>query len=168
MRSDPRVKSAVARSAPAGRGISARDSFSGNERNHLFFGLEGKQFEDVSGLSGLDHPGDSRAFAIFDYDHDGWQDFVVVGANSPLVLLYRNQLGDHSISESAPNRMIGLRFVGSNQSPTPSDGRSNRDGVGTKVELNLGQMKLVREHRAGEGRAAQNNSTMIVGIGLPG
>ena len=165
MRSDAKVRSAIDDNPSGGFANSARDSFSGNERNHLFLGREGKQFEDISGLSGLDHPGDSRAFAVFDYDRDGWQDLAVVSANSPFFSLYQNRIGHQGGGRSVQGNMIALRFVGGNHVATPVNGRSNRDGIGTKVIISLPGMKLVREHRAGEGRAAQNSSTMFIGIG---
>lgn len=36
----------------------------------------GGQFEDVSGVSGLDHPGDGRSFALFAIERDGRPDLV--------------------------------------------------------------------------------------------
>ena len=165
-----------------------RDSLSGNERNHLFLGVDGKQLQDVSGLSGLDHPGDARSFAVFDYNRDGWQDLAVVNANAPLLLLFRNQWGIQGQSqESGPfsvnnppgrtaklalnpvspsrGKVIALRFVGSNHSASAAAGRSHRDGIGAKVAVSLSGMELLREHRAGEGMAAQNSATMLIGIG---
>ena len=43
------------------RMLATGASWSGHERNHLFFGgLPGHQFERLTGISGLDDPGDSR------------------------------------------------------------------------------------------------------------
>ena len=52
----------------------------------------GKQFADVSLVSGLDNPADSRGFVLFDYDRDGQQDIALVNANDPLLNLYHNQI----------------------------------------------------------------------------
>ena len=49
-------------------------SFSGNERNHFFLNLKGKQFADISAVSGRDLPQDSRRFVIWDFNRDGRQD----------------------------------------------------------------------------------------------
>lgn len=146
----------------------ARVSISGHERNHLFFNSHGDLFSDLAGISGLDHPGDSRSFAIWDYDRDGWQDIAIVNVNAPLLQLYRNQigskLGEGNTHESI-GRMVALRFVGGNHTSTPQALWSNRDGYGAMVTLKLGEQTLIREHRAGEGLAAQNSATLIIGIG---
>jgi len=139
-------------------------SFSGHERNHLFLSQQASQFLDISAVSGLDSDRDGRAFAWLDYDRDGWQDIVVVNANAPLVALYRNELGSRD-TVGQNGRMIAVRFIGGNDSSTPNSQFSCRDGYGALVTVGLGDMTLVREHRCGEGFAAQNSATMIVGVG---
>jgi len=136
-------------------------SFSGHERNHLFVSRRGEQFEDVSGLSGLDSPSDGRGFAIFDYDRDGWPDIALVNSNHPWLNLYRNAIGECQ----QESQMIAVRLVGGNRESRPSSQWSNRDGYGARIEVDLGEMTLVREHRCGEGFAAQNSSTLLIGIG---
>ena len=137
-------------------------SFSGHERNHVFLNQGGEDYVEVSGVSGLDHPGDSRAFAILDYDRDGWPDLAVVNSNAPLFQLYRNQMGER---EGATGGMVAVRFEGGNRSSDANDRWSNRDGYGARVLLELGERTLLREHRAGEGLGAQNSATMRIGIG---
>ncbi len=139
-------------------------SLSGHERNHLFLSDCSRQFYDVAGISGLDHPGDGRAFAILDYDRDGWQDIAVVNANTPFFQLYRNRIGERKNIKSNGN-ILALRFVGGNNTSKPSTQWSTRDGFGALVSIKLEQSTLKREHRAGEGMAAQNSATMIIGIG---
>ncbi len=137
-------------------------SFSGHERNHVFLNQDREDFVEVSGVSGLDHPGDSRAFAVLDYDRDGWPDLAVVNANAPQFQLYRNQMGER---EGAKGGMVAVRFEGGNRSSDASDEWSTRDGYGARVLVEIGDRTLLREHRAGEGLAAQNSATMRVGIG---
>jgi len=140
-------------------------SWSGHERNHLFFGgLPNHQFSRLSGISGLDDPGDSRAFATLDIDHDGWLDVALVNVSAPRLRLLRNGIGDRP--SSATNRFIAVRFVGGNQSSEPSGQWSAREGFGSYVELDLGGgRKIYREHRIDDGFKAQNSATMLVGIG---
>jgi hypothetical protein len=64
----------------------------GNERNHYFANRGGRAFADISGISGLDNPADSRGFAVLDYDRDGWQDVALVNANQPMFNLYHNEM----------------------------------------------------------------------------
>ena len=138
-------------------------SLSGKERNHLFMNEDaGKNFRDLSALSGLDSASDSRGLAFLDYDRDGWQDVALVNSNHPLTQLFHNDLGD---TPQAKGGMIALRFVGGNTQASPSD-LSNRNGFGAMVEVTLDNgTTLKREHRCGEGYGSQNSSTMFVGIG---
>ncbi len=138
-------------------------SLSGHERNHLFMNQSGEQFADMSLVSGLDNPADSRGFALFDYDHDGQQDIALVNANDPLLNLYHNQI-EATRADAAPNRFIAIRFVGGNQAAAPSE-LACRDGFGALVEVKLDQTVLKREHRCGEGYGTQNSNTLIIGIG---
>ena len=136
-------------------------SFSGHERNHVFLNQNGDDYLEVSGISGLDHPGDSRAFAVLDFNRDGWQDLAVVNANAPLFQLFRNQMGE----QSDAGRMVAIRFEGGNRFAFPSNEWSSRDAYGARVVLTVQGRELLREHRAGEGLAAQNTATLAVGIG---
>ncbi len=61
--------------------------------------------------------------------------------------------------------MVAIRFEGGNRTSDPSDRWSNRDGYGARAFIEIDGRTLLREHRAGEGRAAQNSATMRVGIG---
>lgn len=138
-------------------------SLSGKERNHFFLnGESGKTFTDLSGLSGLDSESDSRSFGLLDYDRDGFLDIALVNANQPLTQLFHNQFGQ--LNENG-GKVIAIRFVGGNQTAGEST-MSNRDGYGAFVELKLSNGKTIkREHHCGEGYAAQNSRTMLVGIG---
>lgn len=138
-----------------------RHAWSGSERNRLFVNEAGEEFLDLSLVSGLDTPSDSRSFVVWDFDRDGWQDIALVNANWPLLSVYINQLGD---GDQEAN-FIALRFVGGNRAASPSDGMACRDGYGAHVTVKLSDKTLVREHRCGEGFAAQNSATMLIGLG---
>lgn len=136
-------------------------SLSGHERNKLYLN-EGtaSNFSDQSGLSGLDDESDGRAFAVFDYDRDGWSDIVSVNAMNPLTRLFHNEMND----ESQRGNFIALSFKGGNRTATASDW-SNRDGYGARVEVRKGEEVIEREHRCGQGYGSQNSAVMIVGLG---
>jgi hypothetical protein len=136
-------------------------SLNGNERNHYFVNRGGRSFADISALSGLDNPADSRGFAVLDYDRDGWQDIALVNANQPLFNLYHNEMP----AAGRSGGMIAVRFVGGNRTSAPSKEFACRDGFGARVVVDLGDGKLVREHRCGDGWSTQNSATMILGIG---
>jgi thiol-disulfide isomerase/thioredoxin len=140
-------------------------SWSSNERDHLFVSKQAKEFVELSGISGLDDPADARAGVIWDFDHDGWQDFAMINASSPQLRIYRNQIGDRP---AATTRMIAVRLVGGNQGSAAAPSLSNRDAYGARLYVETGDSDaplLTREHRCGEGYAAQNSNTLIVGIG---
>ena len=103
-------------------------SFSGAERNHLFLNRGDGSFTELSGVSGVDHPGDGRAFAVLDFDRDGWLDFAVVNANTPRFQLFRNRIGD--LPGGGPSSMVALRLVGGNATAESDPEWSNRDGYG--------------------------------------
>jgi hypothetical protein len=136
-------------------------SLNGNERNRYFANRGGRSFTDISGITGLDNPADSRGFAVLDYDRDGWQDVALVNANQPLFNLYHNEMP----AAGMRGGMIALRFVGGNRTPYPSAEFTSRDGYGARVKVDLADAKLIREHRCGDGWSTQNSPSMIVGIG---
>ena len=136
-------------------------SLNGNERNRYFANHAGRSFADISALTGLDNPADSRGFAILDYDRDGWQDIALVNANQPLFNLYHNEMGTTGLSGG----VIAIRFVGGNRQASPSKGFGCRDGYGARIVVDLGNEKITREHRCGDGWSTQNSPTMMVGIG---
>lgn len=136
-------------------------SLHGGERNRYFANLGGSAFADVSALSGLDDPADSRGFGILDYDRDGWQDVALVNANQPLLELFHNEMPAAGLTGG----VIALRFRGGNRTAAPSSTHTARDGFGARVTVDLGETRLVREHRCGEGWSTQNSATLLVGIG---
>lgn len=136
-------------------------SFSGKERNHLFQNVNGREFQDISGISGIDTPQDGRTFAVWDYDRDGWQDIALLNINTPVLSLYRNQQSSMGNSRN----MIAVKLIGGNSKATPSTQFSSRDGFGARVSVNLSDGALTRQHRCGEGLAAQNSRYLFFGIG---
>ncbi|MCC6235901.1 MAG: VCBS repeat-containing protein, partial [Verrucomicrobiales bacterium] len=136
-------------------------SLHGHERNRFFWNRPGRTFVDVSEISGLDNPADSRGFALLDYDRDGWQDVALVNANQPLFNLYHNEMPATGLAGG----VIAVRFVGGNRTPSAVSGWACRDGFGARLTLDLGDQKIVREHRCGEGWSVQNSATLLLGIG---
>lgn len=137
-------------------------SFSGEERNRWYHNRSddaGRDLQELSILSGLDSISDGRAFAIADFNHDGRPDIALCNANAPLLQIFENQIDTN-------NNFIALRFEGSATQKIGNGPVSNRDGYGASVKLTLDNgQTILREFRCGEGFAAQNSDTMIVGIG---
>ncbi|MHC4955846.1 MAG: CRTAC1 family protein [Planctomycetota bacterium] len=141
------------------RSLLSGKSWSGSERNHLFLG-DGKDFVRVTGISGADDPGDSRGFAVLDFDRDGDLDIALTNLSSPRMRLLRND------ANRKGNGFVAVRFVGGNHRATPSEEFSARDGYGASVELILDDgTKIYREHRTEDGYMTQHSSTMLIGVG---
>lgn len=137
-----------------------KDSLSGKERNRLFLSRDGRQFSDVSMLSGADHVGDGRSVVLFDYNRDGRTDIASVNTNAPKLVLFRNE-----VTRTEENNFIALRLVGGNRSNQARPGLSSRDGYGARITLSCGARSFVEEHRCGEGYSAQNSNILLIGIG---
>ncbi|MHC4822542.1 MAG: ASPIC/UnbV domain-containing protein [Planctomycetota bacterium] len=145
-------------------GINKGASWSGHERNHFWRNLGGKDFLEMSGISAVDMPWDSRTFSLFDYDQDGFQDFVLVNANRPMVQVFRNRFGD-LLPEGKRGGVIRVRLEGGNFGNQSDPEWSNRDGIGARLLVDLGDRTVLREYRCGEGLGTQNSSTIVIGIG---
>lgn len=141
-------------------------SFSGGERNHFFLNDgTGQQFADIAAVAGLDDPHDSRVWSRLDYDHDGLNDIVMVNSNSPVFELYENRI-DEATSSTAVGNIIAVRLSGGNRLAQSSKTWSNRDAIGARITATLSDGRvLTRGHNRGEGFAAQNSATELIGIG---
>jgi peroxiredoxin len=147
------------------RMLATGASWSGHERNHLFLGTDGRaDFVRVTGISGLDDPGDSMSAAQLDLDRDGWMDVALHNVGSPRLRLLRNRVAERQ--GEAPNRFVALRFEGGNRTSQARPGWSARDALGARVVLELpGNRRLLREHSRNDGFKSQHTSTMLVGLG---
>ena len=111
-------------------------------------------FQDLTLVSGVDHLGDGRGFALLDFDRDGWLDIALISTNAPRFQLYRNRLGK-LFSKNGYRR---LRLEGGQVDATANQGRSNRDGIGAKVWIRRKSgNKTLAQHQVGQGNVAQNS-----------
>ncbi len=122
-------------------------SWCGREPN-VFYKRVGQKFYDFSGVSGLDHADDSRAFAATDIDNDGNLDIVLKSRLGPQVRILRNNCG-------LERRSIALRLRGT---------KSSRDAIGARVEVN-GRVQYLS---AGSGYLSQHSKQMHFGMGDAG
>jgi tetratricopeptide (TPR) repeat protein len=124
--------------------IRQDDSWAAPEPN-LFFVRRGGRYYNFSGVSGLDRPEDSRAFAFTDVDGDGNVDIVLKSRLAPQIRIFQNRCG-------AGRRSLVLALRGT---------KSNRDAIGTRVEVD-GQAKWLH---AGSAYLAQHTKRMHFGLG---
>jgi enediyne biosynthesis protein E4 len=120
------------------------------QEHSLFRGLEGGRFQDVSTGGGpfFDVKTVGRGACFADYDSDGRTDAFLVNLGAAGQLL-------HNVSPGA-RRWIEIRLVG---------GKSNRDGIGARVEVTTAAGKQVAERVAASGYLSQNDGRLHFGLG---
>ena len=116
-----------------------------NMRSYLYHNKGDGTFEDITYLSG------TRAFngwgcAFSDYDNDGDLD-LVIGSGSG-VKLFRN--------DSPTKHWIQVKVVGT---------KSNKSGIGTRVEIVQNKQHQLREIQGGKGTTSQHSLIAHFGLG---
>ena len=118
------------------------------EQNFAFRNLGDLRFENVSASWGLDHHGISFASAYADLDRDGDLDLVTANLEEEISIYRNNAEGGHHLQ---------VNLVGT---------RSNRRGVGARVELTLGDgSSLVRTVDPMTGFKSSNDPLVHFGLG---
>lgn len=145
-----------------------RKSWSGHERDQVFYSRQGRAFSNLSGISGLDSPGDGRSLVWWDYDRDGWLDPAITELGEPALKLFHNELPDRAPAAAKAGNVLALRLWGGQRRSEPSRAWSSREAYGATIRLELPGGAIVRELHCGEGYNAQNSRTVLVGIGDAG
>jgi hypothetical protein len=120
------------------------------EEQSLYRGLGDAKFADVSRDGGavLDVKTVSRGACFADYDNDGKVDAFVVNLGARGTLL-------HNVSKNA-NHWLTIALKGT---------KSNRDGIGARVEVTANGRKQVAERIAGSGYLSQDDGRLHFGLG---
>lgn len=120
------------------------------QEHSLFRGLPNGKFVDVSHDAGpvLDVKTVARGGCFADYDNDGKVDAFMVNLGSRGTLL-------HNVSPSG-NHWIAIRLEGH---------KSNRDGIGARVEIVADGRRQVAERVAGSGYLSQDDGRVHFGLG---
>ncbi len=121
------------------------------EEDLLFRNNHNATFTDVSLRSGdyfskAEYIG--RGAAVGDYDNDGDLDIFVLNVNGSAILL-RNEGGNR-------HHYLSVRTVGT---------KSNRDGIGARIQVTAGDLKQIAEIRAGANYLSHNDSKAHFGLG---
>ncbi len=119
-------------------------------RNLVLRNMQGKRFQDISTLVGSAGKAVqvSRGTAHDDLDGDGRLDVVVLNLNDRPQIIKNDT--------KAPGHYIQLRLVGR---------KSNRDAVGTKVEIRTKDRTLTQEVVAGRGYQSHFGTLLHFGLG---
>ena len=129
--------------------IRSDHSWSGYERNVFYLSNRNGTFSDISGLTGLDFPDDSRAFALADLDGDGRLEIVLKNRNAPQLRILRNAMQD--IGNSIAFRLRGQK--------------SNRDAIGAAVTVEAHGQSQTKYLQAGSGFLSQHTKQLFFGVG---
>ncbi|SDR81795.1 Por secretion system C-terminal sorting domain-containing protein [Formosa sp. Hel1_31_208] len=87
--------------------------------------------------------------AIGDINNDGYPDLVVTNTNNQSIDLWENQ-------STTTNHWLKVTLEGTT---------SNRDGIGSFIEISLNGQKQYRQTQCGEGYLTQNSSAEFFGLG---
>jgi len=129
--------------------IRSDHSWSSYERNVLYCNNQEGSFSDVSGISGLDFLDDSRAYALFDLDHDGRLEILLKNRTGPQLRLLRNVM--QGIGNSIAFRLRGTK--------------SNRDAIGASVTVEAQRHRQTKYVQAGSGFLSQHTKQLFFGVG---
>lgn len=125
-------------------------SFSGYERDPLFLNREGKKFEDISGVSGIDSISDGRAGVFADFDNDGDYDVFLTTIQGQSHMLFRNNVGQD-------NHWLRVVLEGGKD--------LGRDAYGSVVRVKTSAGTLTKIKAGGSGFLSQNDPRILFGLG---
>lgn len=116
----------------------------------FLFENTGKGFREVAGQHGaaLKRSFLGRGLAIGDIDNDGDSDLLLLNAGEPPLLL-RNDRGN-------ANHWLGVKLVGK---------KSNRDGVGARVTINVKSGQRTRQLLGGTSYCTASDQRLLFGLG---
>ncbi len=129
--------------------IRSDATWNGYERNVFYANNRDGTFSEISGVTGLDFPDDSRAFALADLDHDGRLEVILKNRNAPQLRILRNAMKD--IGNAVAFRLHGTK--------------SNRDAVGASVTVEIGAHRQTKFVQAGSGFLSQHAKELFFGVG---
>jgi hypothetical protein len=120
------------------------------QEQSVFRNIGGGKFQDVSADAGPFFATKSvgRGACFADYDNDGKVDAFLVNLGAPGVLLKN--------TSASTGHWLTITLAGT---------KSNRDGIGAKVEIEAGGVKQFTERVAGSGYLSQNDGRLHFGLG---
>lgn len=129
--------------------IRSDASWNGYERNVFFLNSQDGTFSEISGVTGLDFPDDSRAFVLADIDHDGRLEVILKNRTAPQLRILRNAMTELGNS-------IAFRLRGQG---------SNRDAIGAAVTVEIAGHRQTKYLQGGSGFLSQHSKELFFGLG---
>jgi len=123
-------------------------SLSGYERNRVYLNAQGREFYEISGVTGADSDGDGRSVVPIDFNGDGMEDLIVRQAGGGSFLLFENRFPRRHWLE------VSLRAD-----------EGNRLGLGARLVAEVNGRKMVRELYPQNGFKAQTPACVHFGLG---
>jgi Flp pilus assembly protein TadD/peroxiredoxin len=124
-------------------------TWNGYERNVFYANNHDGTLSDVSAVSGLDFPDDSRAFALADLDGEGRLEIILKNRNAPEVRILHNAM--KKLGNSVSFRLRGTK--------------SNRDAIGASITVRAGLRQQTKFLQAGSGFLSQHTKEVFFGAG---
>jgi hypothetical protein len=108
--------------------INWENNLSSYERNRAFLNLEGKNFLEISFLTGADSDGDGRSVVAADLEGDGKLDLIVRQTGGGPLLIFENKIP-----------------AGNYLSVVLRGRESNKSGIGARLTARVGNRKIPRD-----------------------
>jgi hypothetical protein len=118
------------------------------ERNRVYLNHHGRDFVEISHLTGADSDGDGRAVVAADLRNTGMLDLIVRQAGGGPLKLYENRM--------PPKSYLTVSLRGR---------KSNRQGIGARVVAKVGGRQIVREMYPANGFLSQSPNQVHLGLG---
>ncbi|MEC9093132.1 MAG: CRTAC1 family protein [Planctomycetota bacterium] len=125
------------------------ENLSAYERNKFYLNVDGEQFFDASFASGADIDSDSRSVVSADFDNDGDPDLLVGSTGGGALRLFENQF-------PSENQFLKIKLRGT---------QSNRAAIGSRVILESGSRKIIRDLFPRNGCMGLGPADLVVGVG---
>jgi len=134
------------------------------QEHTLFRGLGNGKFADVSRDAGpvMSERSVARGACFADYDNDGKVDAFLVNLGDKGKLL-------HNVSINTGHwvaiKLVGAMRQGDRNAAPGAAAKSNRDGIGARVEVDAGGKRWTAERVAGSGYLSQDDARVHFGLG---
>lgn len=129
--------------------VKSGENLSAYERNKFYINVDGNEFFDASFASNVDLESDSRSAIGADFDGDGDPDLLVASAGGGPLRLFENQF-------QRANRFLKINLKGT---------KSNRQAIGSRVILEIGGKKIVRDLFPRNGCMGLGPANLLIGVG---